>query len=75
MNTVIDLLGQLVELILSFFDVVFSFLSDIEYAMKMCVSVVAQIPSAFVWLPEHMLSLVCVAFGVVVVYKVLGREG
>lgn len=56
-------------------DFVISFVQDIVYLIGLTADFVAKIPSLFSWLPSEALSLIIIAFGIVVVYKVLGREG
>lgn len=56
-------------------DFVISFVQDIVYLIGLTADFVAKIPSLFSWLPSEALSLIMIAFGIVVVYKVLGREG
>lgn len=56
-------------------DFVISFIKDIVYLISLTAEFVGKIPSLFSWLPTEALSLIVIAFGIVVVYKVLGREG
>lgn len=63
------------ELIRSGFDFVLGFFEDIVYLVKITARFVVQIPSYFAWLPAPVVTLIITIFGVVVVYKVLGREG
>lgn len=56
-------------------DFVIGFIEDIVYVVKLCASFVAKIPSLFSWLPAEVLAIVVITFSVVVIYKIMGREG
>lgn len=56
-------------------DFVIGFIGDIVYVVKLCTSFVAKIPKLFSWLPAPVLAIVVVTFSVVVIYKIMGREG
>ena len=64
----IDMVTGLVGLVVGFFE-------DIAYVVKLCGTFVAKIPTFFSWLPSEALALIVTIFGIVVIYKVLGREG
>lgn len=65
--------------ILNFFnsiiDFVISFIEDIVYIIKLTGEFVLNIPSYFSWLPSSVVAMLVAIFAVVVIYKVLGREG
>ena len=63
------------ELIRSAFDFVLDFFADIVYVIKLTGSFVLKIPDYFSWLPAPVVALLVSIFTIVVVYKVLGREG
>lgn len=56
-------------------DFVIGFIGDIVYVVKLCGSFVAKIPQLFSWLPAEALAIVVLTFSVVVIYKIMGREG
>ena len=68
-------LKDIFNCIIMLVDFVISFVQDIVYLIGLTADFVAKIPSLFSWLPSEALSLIIIAFGIVVVYKVLGREG
>lgn len=70
-----DYIISIGELISSAFDFVIGFFEDIVYVVQLTGKFVLQIPSYFAWLPAPVLTLVVAIFSVVVIYKVLGREG
>lgn len=63
------------ELISTGFNFVVDFFSDIVYIIQLTGKFVLEIPTYFSWLPTPVLTLIVAIFSVVVIYKVLGREG
>lgn len=61
--------------IVSVIDFVIGLFEDLIFMIKLLGQVVLNIPSYFSWLPGEVLALIVIAIGVVVIYKVLGREG
>lgn len=59
----------------SLIDFVVGFVGDIVYIVKLSGSFVAKIPSLFSWLPRGVIAMIVLIFTVVVIYKVMGREG
>lgn len=70
-----DYIVSIGELISTGFQFVLDFFGDIVYVIQLTGKFVLQIPSYFAWLPAPVLTLVVAIFSVVVIYKVLGREG
>lgn len=56
-------------------DFLISFIEDIVYIVKITGEFVLEIPTYLAWLPGPVLAIVVTVFGVVVIYKVMGREG
>lgn len=56
-------------------DFVIGFIGDIVYIVKLCGSFLAKIPGLFSWLPAEVLTILLITFSVVVIYKIMGREG
>lgn len=75
MGAILDLLRSIGDAILTAFDFLKSFFDNTVYVIGLTGEFVSQIPSYFSWLPAPVLSLIVTSFGVVVVYKILGREG
>ncbi|MBO5952632.1 MAG: hypothetical protein J6Q53_00680 [Oscillospiraceae bacterium] len=75
MKAIIDFFTGLFDIIDSLVDFVISFIQDIVYVIQLTASFVAQIPNYFGWLPSAYLTIIISIFSVVVIYKVLGREG
>lgn len=51
------------------------FISDSVYIIEVCGKAVLFIPKLFGWLPGSVLAIVVAIFSIVIIYKVLGREG
>lgn len=65
-------LGKIVTSIVEFF---IGFVEDIVFIVKLLGSFVSKIPMLFSWLPTEVLAIITLIFSVVVIYKVMGREG
>lgn len=72
-------ISSILENIANFFSTVWQFIitvfEEIVYIIKLLATVVINIPSYFTWLPPAALALVLVLIGIVVIYKIMGREG
>lgn len=55
-------------------DFAIGFLEDIVYLIEMTAKAIFHIPDYVSWLPENMIAVIITVFGIVVVYKILGRE-
>lgn len=75
LNTIKDFFLGFAEIISSLVDFVINLIQDIVYVVKLCGSFVAKIPAYFSWLPASVLTLIITIFSIVVIYKILGREG
>lgn len=75
MDVIIDFLAGIGEVIVTVIEFVVSFFSDVVYVIQLTGKFLAQIPTYFSWLPGELLGLLVIIFGVVVIYKILGREG
>lgn len=72
---IFDFLEGLWTLVSSVYDFVVGFFEDVVYIIQLTAAFVAKIPDYFSWLPPEALVLVVSIFAIVVIYKVLGREG
>lgn len=75
MQAILDFLEGFVETITSVVDFVIGFFDDIVYLIAITGQVLLQIPAYFSFLPSEIVSLLVVLFSLVVLYKILGREG
>lgn len=75
MDSIISFFEGIGKAIVAAFDFVVSFFGDLIYVIQLTGKVLAQIPSFFSWMPAEIVTLLVVLFGIVVIYKILGREG
>lgn len=75
MDAVVSFFEGIGNAIISVFDFVISFFSDLIYVIQLLGKVVLSIPGYFSWLPSGISSLLVTLFAIVVIYKILGREG
>lgn len=68
-----------IESVVGFIDTIWQFIqdftSDTFEMIKLVGDTVSKIPSYLSWLPPQIITPLIVLFGVVVIYKILGREG
>lgn len=48
--------------------------SDLVYTVKLITQMVAELPNLFGWLPAGLITILLTLFGIVVIYKILGRD-
>ena len=75
MSTIIDMLRSIGEFFGMVIDFVVKLFKDLVYIVKLLGSVVQSLPSLLGFLPLAVTVILTVTFAVVVIYKVLGREG
>lgn len=75
MEAIIKFFQGVGDLLLGIVDFIVGFFEDVVYMIQLTGKVVVSIPSYFSWMPGEIVTLIVIIFGVVVLYKVLGREG
>lgn len=75
MDAIIKFLQGIIDGVTAALDFLIGFIEDIVYVVKLTGEFVLNIPNYFAWLPAPVLATVVSIFGIVVIYKVLGREG
>lgn len=74
-----DAILDAIENIVDFVDLIYKFIKqivkDTTTLIETVFETVKSIPDYFEWLPSEIVVLVVALFGMVVIYKVLGREG
>lgn len=75
MRSLIKLLKNIGKIITTIVTFVISFFKDLVYVIELTGKFLAQLPSYFSWLPTELLTILLVIFSIVVIYKILGREG
>lgn len=75
MNALLDFLKSFGDAIVAVFDFVIGFFQDLIYIIELTGTTLAKVPNYFSWLPSEVVSLIVVLISIVVIYKILGREG
>lgn len=75
MDAILNFFSGIADAISSLFDFVFGIVSDLVYLVGLTGKFLAQIPAYFSWLPSQLVTLLVTIFAIVVLYKILGREG
>ena len=75
MKDVLEFLKGIGNAITSVVEFVIDFFQDLVYVIEVVSKTVLSIPSYFSWLPSAAIAIIVTIFGIVVIYKILGREG
>ena len=75
MNAIVNFLEGIGNVITSLFGFVVSFFSDLGWIINTLSWAVGIIPNLLGWIPAPILSLITLTLSVVMIYKIMGREG
>ena len=75
MQALIDFFKGFAEIISSLVNFVIGIVQDLLYVISLLGSLIVKIPQMLGWLPSSCLVLTGTMFGIVLIYKILGREG
>ena len=75
MQAIMEFLTGLGELIGSLVSFVFGIVKDLLYVIGLLGSLIVKIPDMIGFLPSAAITLVVTTFSVVLIYKIIGREG
>lgn len=75
MSAVLDFLQGIAAGVSAALDFLMGLIEDVAYVVKITAEFVTQIPSYISWLPASVVAIIVSIFVVVVIYKILGREG
>ena len=70
-----DFLQGIWDAIITVIEFVVDFIKDIIYIVQLVGETVLKIPDYIGWLPTYVTASIVVLFAIVVIYKILGREG
>lgn len=68
LKSIFNLISSIVSFIIGFFQ-------DLVYMITLLGKFILSLPSYLSWLPSTFITAVTLIFTIVVIYKVLGREG
>lgn len=75
MDAIVSFFSGIGNFLISVCDFVISFFGDLIYIIQLLGKIAFSIPGYFSWLPDNLLALLLTLFAIVVIYKILGREG
>lgn len=75
MDAILEFFTGVADLLMGAIDFLVGVIGDIVYIAQLTAKAVTSIPNFFQWLPAPVVALVVTIFAVVVIYKILGREG
>lgn len=75
MDAIISFFSGIADGALALVEFMLSMVEDVLFVVQLTGEFVTKIPSYIDWLPTEVVAIVVSLFGVVVVYKILGREG
>ena len=75
MGAIIDFLKGFVDIISSIVNFFISTIMDLVYMIGLLGSMLTNLPAYFGWIPSAIVSSILVIFSIVVIYKIIGREG
>lgn len=75
MQAIINFFSSLGNIIVSLVQFLIKFVTDLVYIIGLLGNTIISLPSMIGWLPSACITLVITAFSIVVIYKIMGREG
>ena len=75
MQAIIDFFNTLGSVISTVINFVVKMFSDLVMMLQLLAKFIVNIPSYFGWLPTSVVAVIVTIFSIVVIYKILGREG
>lgn len=75
MSVIIDFFSGLFDTIANMVLYFINLLKDMVYVLKLLRTFVWKLPELFMWLPGTLVAMLVVVFSIVIIYKILGREG
>lgn len=70
-----DILVAIGDFFTTVIDFVIAFFKDLVYMVKLVGETITQLPEYLDWLPAGLVGGLLAIFAVVIIYKILGREG
>ena len=75
MFAIFDFIGSLIDLIVNLVDFVITIFTDLLMVIDMLTDALPSIPTWLDWLPAGFVASLVAVFSIVIVYKIIGREG
>lgn len=71
----LDMLQSIVDTLTAIIDFIVQLVQDLIFVVETLGQAILTIPDYLSWLPAEVASLFIIAFSVVLIYKIVGREG
>lgn len=75
MTAILNFLKGIATGVTTIIEFVISFFEDVAYIVSLLAEFVLQVPELLSFLPSPVLASVVSLFAIIVIYKILGREG
>lgn len=75
MDAILGFFRGIADVLVGAVDFLIGIIRDLVYLAQITARAVSAIPGFFAWLPPPAVALLLTIFSVVVIYKLLGREG
>lgn len=75
MTALVDFFKGFADIVSSLVNFVIGIIQDLLYVIGLLGSLVIKIPDMIGWLPSACITLTVTLFSIVLIYKILGREG
>lgn len=75
MKAVVKAIKGLVKAVGVLIDFVVDLFEDLVYMIELLGEFIVNIPDYFSWLPGPVIAIIVSIFSIVVIYKIIGREG
>lgn len=75
MGAIIDFFTGIGDAIGTVINFVVQLFTDMLTMLQLLAKFIGDIPSYFGWLPSSVVAVVIIIFSIVVIYKIIGREG
>ena len=75
MQALVEFIKGIAEAVTAAIDFLFGIIEDLVYMVKLLGEFILQIPAFLSWLPASIVTIFITIFSIVVIYKIIGREG
>lgn len=75
MKALVEFFKGIAEGVTAAIDFLAGLIADLVYMVQLLGQFILQIPSYLSWLPSAVVSIFLTIFSIVVIYKIIGREG
>lgn len=75
MKAVVKAIKGLVQAVEILIDFVVDLFEDLIYMIELLGEFIVNIPTYLSWLPAPVIAIIVTIFSIVVIYKIIGREG